>query len=151
MTTPTILLRPLTGSNDDLEFVRNLRNQYRHCFFNQTWILDWQQRDWFKRISSNRKYRFYIIDYNGFRVGTISRRHLFDIEFGGEQTPVYELGNLMLLPPYYGQGLMHTAIENLMSEPAFFVAHVLSGNTASTRVFERAGFATIIKRRANAT
>ncbi len=144
-----INLRPITGDHLDLEFVRNLRNANRAYFFDQSWVLDWQQHEWYTKISKNPHYRFYIIEHNGFMIGTISRRHLFDIEFKKKPTPVYELGNLMLLYHYQGKGLMHATITLMRQERAFFIAHVRTGNTASTRVFEKAGFAHI--RRTDAT
>lgn len=138
-----IHLRPLTSSHEDLEFVRNLRNVNRSYFFDSNWILDWQQHDWWLKMSKNPRYHFYLIEHNGFRIGTISKRHLFDIPFKKTITPVYEVGNLMLLYYYQGKGLMHTALAEFQKEPAFFIAHVKSGNDSSTRVFEKAGFGRI--------
>lgn len=129
-----ITLEPLEPKH--LEFVRCLRNDLRRHFFDSKPVSKEQQRFWYRRYMTN-SLRFYILRYSRQNIGTIS------IQLRqGSHLAYYEIGHLMLLPAYQGQGFMSEALEWLMaSHPhAFFVAHVKEDNAASIGLFERAGF-----------
>jgi len=135
-----VYLKPL--STEHLEFVRCLRNHYREWFFDKRRIGPWDQQEWyFKYLKSN--CLFWVIYYEDRPVGTISRSKCTDF------LNVFELGNLMLLPPYQGRGIMQEALRQVtaMNTKAFYVAYVKSDNSASLRLFKQADFWRVPKKR----
>ncbi len=132
-------LKPLQEA--DLEFVRQLRNACRENFFDNRYILGWQQKEWFKKYEKDDLFTIYLIWKDGFRVGTISEKFSRD---DGDFSPI-ELGNLMLIERERGKGVMSWAIKQIVTPGLFYVAFVKQGNSPSLHVFEKAGFVKLRK------
>lgn len=124
-------------TENDLEFVRQLRNANRKWFFDSQEISPEQQKKWFKSLySGDLRFRFYIIWLDDQRAGTVSRKYL--------KQDVTEIGNLMLIPEAQGKGIMTDVIRKLrVRDNHFYIAFVKPSNKKSLAVFERAGFARI--------
>jgi ribosomal protein S18 acetylase RimI-like enzyme len=116
-------LKPLRYQ--DLQFVTNIRNRYRFCYFNSKQITFEDTYNWFSNLISN----FYIIYYNKNYAGTISVR-------------VNEIGNVALLPKYRGKGIMGKVMEEIRKlYPSMkFHLEVKPGNHEAIRAYEKLGF-----------
>lgn len=129
-----VQLKPLR--REDLDFLRELRNTLHDSFFDSHIITEAQQDIWyrFNYLVSNTV--FWIIWKGKQRIGAISRTQI------EHEWPLYEIGNLMLLPEYQGQGIMLDAMQQLINccLGAFYTAQVKPDNTASLRLFDKAGF-----------
>lgn len=89
--------------HSDSEFVRQARNQSRHYFLSQRFILEHEQREWLLENLNNTDRPFFIIQHFGQRVGTISVNY-----------KTGEIGNVLVLKEHRGKNIgkraMHIAI-----------------------------------------
>lgn len=131
-----IHLEPLDPSG--LEFIRSLRNANRQWFFHSEPIDYKQHLAWYRKYLDSFNL-FWVIWYEGVKVGSINRKF---IKWTRDGWPIYEIGNLMILPAYRKHGLMLDAMQMVTSldKQAFYVAQVKPNNRASLALFKRAGF-----------
>ena len=149
----TITLERLQHS--DINLLRELRNANRDSFFDSRVISPNDQEQWWRRYSANPSGHFYTIWLNKVTpVGFLSVHCLRIIRYFPHGVShlqngitkwfdICEIGNLLLAPAHRGRGIMAealTEVRRLYSPLTFWIAHVKVGNTASLRLFERAGF-----------
>ena len=121
---------------DDLEFARKLRNKFKNCFFNQKEIDEETHLDWFNKIQTNNRFRFFIIWLDKERIGTIS---LTDLEKDSE------IGNVIIDKKYQGKGYLRQAIDKLLEKfkndyrQTFFVK-VIPSNQNAILAYQALGF-----------
>lgn len=101
-----INLRLIT--ENDIEWLRQLRNRYAGDFFTKDQITPQQQRAWYQKYSENVNDKMFIIQLkDSTPVGTIA---LYNINIADRSA---ELGRTVLLAEHRGQGYMEEAIKIL--------------------------------------
>jgi len=126
---PRIEIRSLT--EDDLEFIRVLRNANRQWFLNSEPISSAAHRRWYRKIASDRNVVFYVLWIAGRRAGTFSLTNRGD---------VVVVGNLLLARPYQGTGLMTAALRQMIEPNRTYRAEIKPDNGRSVSLFARLGF-----------
>jgi len=119
-------------TEDDLEFMRKLRNDNRKLFFKTDIISRDHQVKWFQSLRKNKNTTFYIILFDNVRVGTISCT---------EKKTERELGNVIIDEPYRRRGILSQVVSifhKISSKP--LVVQVRVDNSVALRVYESLGF-----------
>jgi len=124
-----IEIRRLT--QDDLEFVRMLRNANRQWFLHCEPITPEAHRRWYREIQADEQVTFYLLWIDNRRAGTFS---LID------RGDVVVVGNLLLARPYRGTGLMTAALRQMIEPNRTYLAEIKPDNDRSLAVFARLGF-----------
>lgn len=120
---------------DDLEFLRQLRNQERRWFFDSAIISPEAQEAWHRGLGRDPHNHWYMV-----RVGD-QPAGCFSIKIGDDSRA--EVRCILLAPEFRGQGVMTRAIRAAMDElgPGLhYFAEVLTDNDASLGLFNRLGF-----------
>ena len=117
-----IKLEPIT--EDDLEYIRLLRNKFKDAFFYKREITKDQQAIWWDKYlaKSREAYTFYVVRLKSTneRIGTTS---LTRVKEG-----VYEFGNNILDTSYQGKGYFREVYQTVLG--------ILGDNTLMARVDE---------------
>lgn len=131
----------------DINLLRELRNANADSFFDDTYITREMQQDWWYRYGHDSSMGdFYTIWLNKVTpVGFLSVKTVVDVFYGenSDNLGICEIGNLLLAPCHRGRGIMTMAlieVRRLYDPLTFWIARVKPNNTASLRLFERAGF-----------
>jgi RimJ/RimL family protein N-acetyltransferase len=120
---------------DDLEFLRQLRNQERRWFFDQTMISPEAQRAWHDGLGRDPHNHWYMVRVDDRPAGC------FSIKVGDDSRA--EVRCILLAPEFRGRGVMTRAIRSAMDELGShlrYFAEVLTNNDASLGLFKRLGF-----------
>ena len=121
---------------DDLEFLRQLRNRERRWFFDQTEITPEAQRAWHRSLGANPDNHWFMV-----RVGN-APAGCFSIKVGGDGRA--EVRCILLDETFRGRGVMTRAIGAAMDRIGRhlrYFAEVLPDNDPSLGLFDRLGFA----------
>ena len=135
--TSAIDVRLDTIQQDDLEFLRRLRNQERQWFFDRTEITEAAQQAWHQRLPLSPDTHWYLVRADNARAGC------FSIKVGMDGRA--EVRCILLSPEFRGRGVMTRAIHKAMADlgPQLrYFAEVLPDNAESLKLFSRLGFAT---------
>jgi len=133
-----IKLQPL--AQDNIEYLRNLRNENRTHFFNSDLISAEQQVRWFSQFRPriNQEEMFIIMaerpDKTSFPIGAI--HYKFHSE--GE----VELGRIMIEDSHRGGGYLQEAISNLLDNLKFERCYltVRKDNTRAVKAYKKCNF-----------
>jgi RimJ/RimL family protein N-acetyltransferase len=120
----------------DLEFLRQLRNQERRWFFDQTEITPEAQLAWHGGLGRDPNNHWFMV-----RVGD-QPAGCFSIKVGADHRA--EVRCILLANSYRGHGVMTRAIASAMDQLGGhlrYFAEVLPDNEASLGLFKRLGFA----------
>ena len=120
----------------DLEFLRQLRNQERRWFFDQTEITPEAQQAWHGQLGRDPDNHWYMV-----RIGE-QRAGCFSIKVGADKRA--EVRCILLADEFRGRGVMTRAIRAAMEQlggDLRYFAEVLPDNAASLSLFSRLGFA----------
>ena len=134
---PATDVRLDTIREDDLEFLRRLRNGEREWFFDSSEISAEGQRAWHASLARHPETHWYMVRAGNAPAGC------FSIRVGGDGRA--EVRGILLSPEFRGQGVMTTAIRAAMAElgPHLrYFAEILPANAASLNLFARLGFTT---------
>ena len=126
---PPVEIRRLT--EDDLEFVRVLRNANRRWFLHSEPVSPEAHHRWFREIEADEQVTFYMLWIDGRRGGTFSLTDRGD---------VIAVGNLLLARVYRGTGLMTAALRQMIEPNRTYLAEIKPDNDRSLSVFTRLGF-----------
>jgi len=122
---------------DDLEWLRNLRNDSRENFFNTAEISPAQQAEWFRTIPYGDT-RWVIWDRQ-IRCGYFSIEHTKpDLPIFPSEKPVWYLNALLVDPAQRGRGVIQAAadaFDGMLS----YVGYVREGNEPSLRACAKLG------------
>jgi ribosomal protein S18 acetylase RimI-like enzyme len=95
-------------TEQDLEFVRKLRNENRKYFFNGKLITRKEHQEWFNRIRQEKEFCFYVIWWDSsIRVGTISY---------GMQGNIAEIGNVIVDKRFRLKGVLRKTMTELFKK-----------------------------------
>ena len=122
------------GAND-LEFLRQLRNQERQWFFDQSEITPEAQAAWHRRLGENPNHHWYLVRVKDARAGCFSIKVRSDARA--------EVGSILLAPEFRGQGVMTRAMGAAMAQLGShlrYYTEVLPDNDRSLNLFKRLGF-----------
>ena len=120
---------------NDLEFLRQLRNQERRWFFDQTEITPEAQVAWHRGLAGNPNNHWYLVRVGGAPAGCFSINVSDDVRA--------EVRCILLSPEYRGRGVMTRAIKSAMDAlgPHLrYFAEILPDNDPSLNLFSRLGF-----------
>jgi len=124
---------------DDLEMIRQWRNQYKHNFYDESYITKEKQREFYNNLQQSSDYFFIIRLKDNTPVGTIA---LYDLRLDDRSAT---LGRFLLLDNYRGQGIATEAV-NLITELADRIrlwkirVDCKEDNIDAIRVYERCGY-----------
>lgn len=124
-----IRLSKITES--DLDFARELRNQFRGWFLNNQEVSAEQHLQWYQSLIRRPEVDFRVIFSGDQRVGTVSV-----IDRGDR----FEVGNVIIGSDYRGNGYATKSVKMLMVPGRTYFAVILPHNIHSQSLFQRAGF-----------
>ncbi len=132
-----IILRSL--AEDDLELIRQWRNQFKSNFYDESYITKEKQREFYNHFKETSDYFFIITLKDGTPVGTIA---LYDIRLDDSSAT---LGRFLLLEEYRNQGIATEAVNlvtNLADRIRLWKIKVdcKESNIDAIRVYERCGY-----------
>lgn len=118
---------------DDLEWARDLRNDNKQYFFNNTIVTEKDHDDWFIWFSSQDQVEFFVIWVDNQRAGTIS------VERAGG---FLKLGNIIIAESFRHQGIFRKVLEKLRLEYGTrkFELEVRADNEQAIEAYTALGF-----------
>lgn len=107
MATQTLSLTIRSANENDLENLRQWKNEQREFFFYKDIITPEQQRAWFVKFQARNHDYMFIVDLNGKAIGCMGIR-MFD--------EVWDIYNVILgLPDYGKKGYMGQALQAMLT------------------------------------
>lgn len=119
-------------TEDDLEFARRLRNQFRQWFFMSEGLTRDQQLLWYQGLITSPEVDFRIIVVGAERVGTISLTNRSDGRI--------EIGNVIIAYQHQGKGYAKQAVKMQLAPTRTYFSRVKPENVASKGLFQGLGF-----------
>lgn len=122
----SLVLRPIT--KNDLEWCRKIRNTNRKFFFDSNNVTVKQQEKWFTTLRTP----FFIIEYGGRRVGTISIKKVSN---------THEINNVLIDRQYRRQGIFKKVIELVIKKFGLPLSiEVKAKNKEAQEAYKKLGF-----------
>jgi ribosomal protein S18 acetylase RimI-like enzyme len=121
---------------ENLEFIRKIRNDNRQYFFNTGYISKAKHRKWFDESYSpfliKKEFFFYIIKSGDKNIGTLS------IQNKGE---LYEIGNVIILKEHRKKGIFKRFIKQFKKKVnKKIVLKVRADNKNAIEAYKKSGF-----------